>query len=66
LEHVNILSFSRIKSPGLAALFEKLVNNDGALEASILANGLARDSACLSDNLDTDILVEVFSLNFVK
>jgi hypothetical protein len=50
----------------VATLVKKLVDNNGALETSILANSLAWDSAGLSDNLDTNILIEVRTLDSVE
>ena len=60
--HVNIDSLGSIETIGKDALFEELVDNDGALKACILANCLGRNPAGLLDDLDTDILVEVFSI----
>jgi len=47
-------------------LLEKLVNNDGTFETGILANSLAWDSASLLDDLNTNVLIKVLTLEIVE
>jgi len=61
LYHVNIDSLGSIETIGKAALFEELVNNNGALKPCILANCLGRNPTGVLDDLDTNILIEVVS-----
>ena len=62
LDHVNIDTLGGIETIGAAALLKEFVNNNGALEASILADSLCGNSACLLNDLNTNILIKVFTL----
>jgi len=66
LKHVDVLTGGGVVSALLVASLEELVDNDGAFVSSVLADGLDGDLASFSYNINTDTLVEVFSLDVVK
>ena len=66
LGHVAVLANGGIETVVLNIGLEQLVDDDGALEAGVGADSLARDLACLLDDLDADVLVEVGTLKVVE
>lgn len=47
-------------------LFEKFANDNSSFFSSVFGNSLARNLDGLLDNLDTDVLIEVFTLQGIK
>ena len=64
--HVNIFTRGRIEASADVVSLDQLVDDDGALETSVLADSLSWDTAGLSDDVNTNVLVEVGSLKTIK
>jgi hypothetical protein len=65
-EHINVLSVGGVEAPAGGSFLEELVNDDWAFESSVRANSLGGDLAGVSDDLDTNVLVEVGTLKSVE
>jgi len=66
LLHVNVLAFGGIVAILLVASLNEFVDDDRSFESSVLADGFGWDFACLSNDFDTDVLVEVIGVKGVK
>lgn len=66
LLHVNVFALAGIKSSIQVITFGQLIDNDGALESSVLANRLCWDAARVLDDSHTNVLVEVLTLESVE
>jgi len=62
LDHININTLCSIETIISIVLLAEFVNNNRTLEASVLANSLAGDTASMLNDLNTNILVEVLTL----
>jgi hypothetical protein len=64
--HVNVLSLGCVEATAFIATLEELVNDDGSLEACVLANSLAWNFASALYDANANVLVEVSALKRIK